>query len=897
MHRSPIVETLTALLRSKLADGARIANELSDDCWASDYIVISYQQQFEKLWDILQSPLKTLAHKLDIVLVWDGVPTHAQDVVADSVALHSWLTVYDWLVTFALLAARMPGSPSPFRFFVIDLAPTKLQPVPQKVSAKMINLLPWIRLYSLSLPNEPALRQVSRALGKSASRLLHHDLDLEQLVSDLGLTGPSSDLPTMAEGLGEIDSLRALWTNELTKPERRHSISNLIAPLLLANELETAGVEAADTVLQSTLTPPIQRLSELLAHLDLMPSQDASSPASQAGRGTWKPLTEEDFVKTDIFGTFRYNETPCVKFLLVDDHANDYKDVLRDVVSPFPLYTEETPETLASWLDHVGSSCFDGGQVNVIGRADRLIENPTLVGFDVLLLDLRLFNPDAPRGVEKRREFFNRLVGLGAENADHSHRQLVQDLVRSARKMLEGSSSQRSIDYLALLPVLLALADPSLPIVIFSSTRQRDVIENFARFPNIITTFAKPVVSGYETDRTGYIRRLRLALVRALRLHENRALWRRIAELPTKGNPPRTLISARPDKETERPETKDDVKFAKRVENAYFNLDTIDPAFNSPKSEIWGWKAIRKTLRAYFERYVLSGNYHDFASLPYEFLEIACAPPQKRIPRDPFWRQARIEINPGIGIELFKFWREFPAKIDMLARETKIERDKKEVGVFSLPVFRNYLADGLQHIRHRKAHGYGPIPINATGTPPDAEEFRISSLLELSTLIDFLLGQQRSDSTSLAWEELCTAIAFAKRVPANTFHPAPLTASSEVRWDDFVLFTLAWAYSKAPRYYSQTTADALFKYLRHLGWFTHSTSPTKSSSVLVPISHALHEGTFIKSSSWQVELKAGTTVEVTKEHFARGGWPTGTKVLLWLRNNEPWHVELLKDIS
>lgn len=68
----------------------------------------------------------------------------------------------------------------------------------------------------------------------------------------------------------------------------------------------------------------------------------------------------------------------------------------------------------------------------------------------------------------------------------------------------------------ALFPALMALAFPLLPIVLFSSTEQRDVIQALSPFPNIIVDFQKPTLS-LALSGTDYRAHAIKALDRALK--------------------------------------------------------------------------------------------------------------------------------------------------------------------------------------------------------------------------------------------------------------------------------------------------------------------------------------------------------------------------------------------
>lgn len=61
-----------------------------------------------------------------------------------------------------------------------------------------------------------------------------------------------------------------------------------------------------------------------------------------------------------------------------------------------------------------------------------------------------------------------------------------------------------------LLPRILSLLDPTLPIVIFSSTHGTDLIDPFRNYGNLITSFRKPILTGMTRDWSISVRQLRV---------------------------------------------------------------------------------------------------------------------------------------------------------------------------------------------------------------------------------------------------------------------------------------------------------------------------------------------------------------------------------------------------
>lgn len=153
----------------------------------------------------------------------------------------------------------------------------------------------------------------------------------------------------------------------------------------------------------------------------------------------------------------------------------------------------------------------------------------------ILLLDLRLF---AGRPKEEREFYLNLLLPI-IKTHFLDREDLAWPAFRSedpfnkAVLALEGETLvQESLDHIELLtwlPRVIALADMSLPIVIFSSTGRRELVKAFAPYKNIITTFEKPRnFAGGESLRVSTSLGLQRALADAKRILLARFVIRRL---------------------------------------------------------------------------------------------------------------------------------------------------------------------------------------------------------------------------------------------------------------------------------------------------------------------------------------------------------------------------------
>jgi hypothetical protein len=162
-------------------------------------------------------------------------------------------------------------------------------------------------------------------------------------------------------------------------------------------------------------------------------------------------------------------------------------------------------------------------------EAEPFRANPLDVGGDtdkVLFLDLRLFS--AGNSALQEMKFFETLIGQ-CERTDKFHREVLTAARQYLENPCEGANYYQA---LTLYPRLLAMKDPTLPIVLFSSTGQPSITKTLARdHTNIIVDFDKPQFYGTpsatvvaETER-----KLHTAIEQANLITRGRKALQRIA--------------------------------------------------------------------------------------------------------------------------------------------------------------------------------------------------------------------------------------------------------------------------------------------------------------------------------------------------------------------------------
>jgi hypothetical protein len=823
---TPLLGMLAELLRAKRPNGSRpVEIGLPMSPWEPGTYLVSYERDFERLWKLIGSqPMITGQDPVDIILDWESVPKNMRTVVSDEVPIHEWLTVYDWVTAFAQVAKRMP---LPIRCFVIDRNSSSSAPVLTPKASVVASLLPWVRVYRHHSKNLAELRATGSKLDGNVARLIVRDLDGPQLLADLGIPVPGAAFPTMKDQAGEIDGLRSIWANDMTKAGNRHFISNLVGPLLLAQELRAVNPAGAEELIARLVgaggAEAMRQLRLLLSTLGVLPTVNNDSISVKS------PLRER-FVNDDVFDQFA-----SLRFLLIDDHAcNGFHDLLAallfdDVMTPrttppmsglmvteaavdgreYCLRSEVGPELLLDWLESVATTASAIDQANLLGS--KTDTSPDLTPFDILFLDLRLFKSEGAELDEAERAFLKRLTDICKRCELASRR--IEALDRAAESALTAigkiENSTAGFERLLLLPILLSVIDPSLPIVIFSSTHQRALTDRLAQFPNVITCFAKPLIDGYREHATGqasHIDQLTRATVAALELHERRIVWRRLAKFQL-GKPPLiqlTLSQA----------IGDQLGVPGRKLNEWAYL--CNASDGKPDIELPHRNNVVKTLARYYKKYILRREYHDFSSVPFEYIEAICTPPEKLA--NPSWKPVEAKVQP------------FGSKGKGEAVRTPLPPELRE----SPNLQRNHLASALYQCRNRKAHGYG-LESSAsttdisddTSSGNELEDVRAAAILQFLTLLDFVewvecQDRQPSEERVLPSQNLidyqlrrkCPKIAESKIVALSP--EILISVPTIVGWSDFVLYCMVYAQIRAPYHFQKTTYLAIDRLRRRL---------------------------------------------------------------------------------
>ncbi|KAB2889238.1 MAG: hypothetical protein F9K32_13515 [Desulfobulbaceae bacterium] len=466
--------------------------------------VFSYQEGFDSLWKMVAAPLESSGART-LVIVWDDIPKGNTGAVNTK----RYLTPLDWLVAFFL---RRGVEACNWRFRILDVGSHLAG------NADALALLPLL---------EKVLEGFSL-----------HRLDRAPEFIDT-LLEPEEQSAVWNTAQGHLDLLRQIWAANLTKTsdsDDHHALFNLIGPqLLLKNPSRGREIDVA-------------ALRILMESVGLLPQ----------GNRMGAKLLDETARWVDPAS---HCESP-LHLILVDDQWRDgWGEVVCQAVG-LPFQQDAMPDQTE--LRKIGSDNDGKVAVFAAGSAEwllRKLETDSsdqrfrfrLIGDsqepaegekvqEILLLDLRLFSG---KNWEEERSHFARLVAIAKQILASPRVRPwpgFDELIKIENWLAKSQQKNVRIDRryyyetLTLLPRILALVDLSLPIIIFSSTGQREIVKKLKSYENIITSFEKPRFQGQEWNdlASNVADQFLSAFQRAINITEGRRICATILNAPRK---------------------------------------------------------------------------------------------------------------------------------------------------------------------------------------------------------------------------------------------------------------------------------------------------------------------------------------------------------------------------
>ncbi len=542
-----VVSALTRSLRA-LFGAEAVAGDLAPG--TARFRVVSYARAFGSLWGLDRDtgPL-AISTETTLVVVWDGLPPRPE---YSPVSVEPYLTPLDWGVHLSL-ESHDSGTRPPLRVYVVDLV------------SHLFPHAPAVGFFALFGGNAPLpwLRVVSPVSGLA-------EIARQQIPT------LQSSPPAPAE------VLRRMWAGTLARPPEvggHHGIANLIGPLLLTGGM-TGDAHAAAMhclLVRVGLAPQVTiQEEERKEESTEEPGKRQPGGGIPWSRNLWTQLVshlrDASAYRESKSREMKVRET---NFLLVDDRAFDtgWADVVRVLLGADDSDALDATPTIParvgtrehqSWVGHLFATsdpaCWleVAGLIRPVGEktaqpsADAPQGPPDLrfafpLGrepdgtprpVDVLFLDLRLFQGQP---VQTEGAFYARLLPVAEWFVTDPASQFpwpgftraeLDDIKGWVADAALGEAELEGTRYdlvLTLLPRLIALVDPGLPIILFSSTGRRGVVNRLRDYSTIITRFEKPRLGGSDNPAEEARHQFAEALERAMEFAAARALAARIA--------------------------------------------------------------------------------------------------------------------------------------------------------------------------------------------------------------------------------------------------------------------------------------------------------------------------------------------------------------------------------
>lgn len=388
---------------------------------------------FERLWEFR-------GLKQRVLILWTGTP---EDVEIEPIKTGPCVSPIEWALCSAKGAGRDLSQWPEVAIIVQNPAVGESAPLYGFCAALREEIRPWLRLFKPTdlLPLAEGATLADRLFPAGAH------------------PGPSEEARRGLEMLTR--QVRHQLTEGGAESETdRHAIANIVGPMILRGHAGGKGP-----------SPHAKALRKILDACCLLPVRPEGAPQANGTEGV-------------------SHVGQGLHLLLVDDQAErGWADWVRETLPGATLSVHSDPECLIASLERqMGAGAGDRADLRFSFDLPEM--SPGL--HPVILLDLRLFSDrlaDEARFYERVLELWESRKpgqcpwpGFGAGELDE-----IREWIKAPTK-----DSPRHHMALTLLPRVLAQMDMSLPIILFSSTGRRGIVDRLAACGNIITSFEKP---------------------------------------------------------------------------------------------------------------------------------------------------------------------------------------------------------------------------------------------------------------------------------------------------------------------------------------------------------------------------------------------------------------------
>jgi hypothetical protein len=409
----------------------------------SGLAVFDYRQAFFNLWsEGLKADHLGAAGQRVIAIFGTQPPAGAFSALIPQAAniqvdFSDHFTAYSWAAVFRLLNPN-----SSVKIVIIDCLNDSIQQGP---AADLQNLF---------------ARNVTAASTFVPGAICIETPSLSQIIAALSSASP----PPMR--IGQQAMLRGIIQQHLLpNPEDHHKLGNIVGALMLSPERNSG--------------------SKILGRLF-----QALQPETEFDSATNLPAINEQL---------RKRVATASPFILFDDMGSLWAPFIRQWVPKERLHIPEVTEACRSNLvERLKVLAAEPVQRRRLNASDFGVATIAHGEAFVLLLDLRLF---AGVQTDDEAKFIGTLKESAAEVSNAKHLkwpQLPKDEMREVEEAwyLKAPYSPNYRKARSWLARMISLIDPTLPIVIFSSTQDPEVLRQFQGHGNIVTDFSKPMFRG-----------------------------------------------------------------------------------------------------------------------------------------------------------------------------------------------------------------------------------------------------------------------------------------------------------------------------------------------------------------------------------------------------------------
>ena len=446
------------------ADRGKQPNDWAVKPKLPNWAVMRYSNEadFKSLWKI-PNPENGNNDKLNngkIIIVWDGSPNEGTDTDSD-VSLKQYITPIDWALAYSL-----KNIGTKLNIVILDVYSHEFEYKNEEMKEFHRDCLDkmkrWVKFYSFNKKDYGNRKSVTNE--KSNKELFSWpikdeiDFMFDQLASDSEVLGSlSGDWKDIIKNTAQAD-------------ESRHSINNILDPMLLA---------------RFTLT--LDDFKKRYIKYSKYCNQEKAFYNLFEWHGIFKKCKK---------GKGTDNRPPKLKeakIVLIDDQEFRWTPILRCWIDD-KIYPERDVYSIINILNNLKQN-----------ERFRLIENDGNKSDEILLFDLYLFRSTSV----KERKYFSNVIELAKKLKKKLGVKILSSSPNYLGELKDNLDNldnpeyrrQHIIEYLTLLPRLIASIDRLIPIIIFSSTEKALQLGDVKHgYKNIIDWFHKPAVLSDDWD-------------------------------------------------------------------------------------------------------------------------------------------------------------------------------------------------------------------------------------------------------------------------------------------------------------------------------------------------------------------------------------------------------------